>query len=282
MEPQLHFLEERQRALMRSKQSGGWSDFFAVAIACFFLIDSIIACVQSFPHWRTIPSVAHSLLGNDVGIVAVGLTMSLLAWAIIDVQGKLLNITGWEPITSLPAWYLLCSGVVVLAAVLSLLPGDFSFMGRLNLTTCLIFLLLERKKVRKKERRQAQAALATKNETKKEVADTAQPSKQCEVCKQKSLYDLCLSCENKHRGERQRVRAQILRAKRAGVSATLTLPQWLETLETFHHHCAYCSGPYQLMEHYIPITEGGGTTQENCVPGCFSCNSKKSNKHPEA
>ncbi len=65
------------------------------------------------------------------------------------------------------------------------------------------------------------------------------------------------------RVESQRFRAQTLRAE-----ATLTLVEWLETLNAFHWSCAYCqSKPFEVMSHYLPLPEGG-TTATNCVPAC--------------
>jgi 5-methylcytosine-specific restriction endonuclease McrA len=29
------------------------------------------------------------------------------------------------------------------------------------------------------------------------------------------------------------------------------------------------------VEHFIPISHGGGTTADNCVPACSACNFKK-------
>lgn len=107
----------------------------------------------------------------------------------------------------------------------------------------------------------------------------------CSVCKKASQYTVCMECEREHQREIQRVRSQNWRAKKAGEPATLTIAQWLQILENFHQRCAYCqTGPYELMEHYIPIGQGkkdGGTTAKNCVPSCFKCNAGKSNKHPE-
>ncbi|SRR6266487_881955 len=127
--------------------------------------------------------------------------------------------------------------------------------------------------------------------TRKELEKTQQkaatmppeePAKpRCTICKEESQYEVCLSCEKKFQGERHRVRAQILRAKQANVPATLTLAEWLDQLQTFHNRCAYCHKPFQLIEHYIPLSQGGGTTKENCIPACFKCNAKKSGKHPE-
>lgn len=107
----------------------------------------------------------------------------------------------------------------------------------------------------------------------------------CSICQRDSLYSVCLECEREHQHEIQRVRSQNWRAKKASEPATLTIDQWLRTLEAFNYKCAYCqTGPYQCMEHYIPIGQGkkdGGTTAKNCVPACHKCNTEKSNKHPE-
>lgn len=103
----------------------------------------------------------------------------------------------------------------------------------------------------------------------------------CSVCQEKSISDPCPSCKALHRREHLRVQAQNLRARQMGAPATLTLAEWLETLKSFGYKCAYCqTKPFQVMEHYRPLPHGG-TTAGNCVPGCYSCNSKKSNKLPE-
>jgi 5-methylcytosine-specific restriction endonuclease McrA len=68
--------------------------------------------------------------------------------------------------------------------------------------------------------------------------------------------------------------------------ASLNLIEWIATLTYFRWQCAYCGGPYHLIEHYIPIVHGGeptwsgGTTWSNCVPACRSCNGKKGTQHP--
>jgi hypothetical protein len=60
---------------------------------------------------------------------------------------------------------------------------------------------------------------------------------------------------------------------------TLTTKQWQFTLKHFNFRCAYCSGPYQVLEHVVPVELGGGTTYTNCVPACNSCNTCKD--HPK-
>ena len=71
------------------------------------------------------------------------------------------------------------------------------------------------------------------------------------------------------------------RALLAGGKATLTIGQWINTLEYYNWLCAYCSGPYEELEHRIPIDRGGGTTAKNCVPSCQSCNRRKGALHPD-
>jgi hypothetical protein len=73
------------------------------------------------------------------------------------------------------------------------------------------------------------------------------------------------------------------RAKSLYLPATLTLQQWQRTLNDFNHKCAYCqTNEYQVLEHYIPLNFGGGTTADNCVPACKNCNGTKSDQHPSA
>ena len=71
--------------------------------------------------------------------------------------------------------------------------------------------------------------------------------------------------------ELDRVESQCFRAHTLHAEATLTLVEWLETLNYFHWCCAYCqSRPLQIMSHYIGLPEGG-TTVENCLPACYHC-----------
>jgi 5-methylcytosine-specific restriction endonuclease McrA len=78
------------------------------------------------------------------------------------------------------------------------------------------------------------------------------------------------------------VRHNLHRAKRVGLPSKLTAQQWLAIINDFSWKCAYCQlRPYSLLEHYIPINLGGGTTPDNVLPSCRSCNSIKSSYHPE-
>lgn len=71
------------------------------------------------------------------------------------------------------------------------------------------------------------------------------------------------------------------RAIKLGLPATLTIRQWAKTVWHFNKQCAYCQGKHEVLEHYIPLELGGGTTIDNCVPACKRCNLKKNRTHPD-
>ncbi len=105
-------------------------------------------------------------------------------------------------------------------------------------------------------------------------------TRQCEICC-KDMYvnnpnAKHVICEVCRRGnihfERKRLYFQLARARKAGNPATLTLDQWLQTIKDFDMKCAYCGGSYDVLEHFIPMSRGGGTTVDNCLPACNSCN----------
>ncbi len=78
------------------------------------------------------------------------------------------------------------------------------------------------------------------------------------------------------------VSSHLTRAKKAGTPATLTLKEWVATVKYFDNKCAYCrTRPTEVLEHFLPIILGGGTTANNCIPACESCNSKKGSSHPD-
>ncbi len=109
----------------------------------------------------------------------------------------------------------------------------------------------------------------------------------------KGFPDLvCAECLATLKAERKReivethehriLQQQLKRAMENGRAATLILPEWLQTLDDCNWRCAYCgTGPYEVMEHLIPLTKGGGTTVDNCVPACRPCNSRKRDHHPD-
>lgn len=66
------------------------------------------------------------------------------------------------------------------------------------------------------------------------------------------------------------------RARVAAALATLTAEQWTAILELYGNACVYCGRPGKMtMDHVVPVSRGGGTTADNVVPACQSCNSSK-------
>lgn len=81
--------------------------------------------------------------------------------------------------------------------------------------------------------------------------------------------------------ERRIVREQKSRAARIGQSASLTFEEWIETLLYFNGRCAFFADhPYEVLEHFIPVNCGGGTTVFNCIPACQACNAVKADRLP--
>ena len=88
---------------------------------------------------------------------------------------------------------------------------------------------------------------------------------------------LCPACCSPDRQrELARVRNHLARARVQGLAADLTLADWLATLDHFGRSCAYCRvRPFTDLDHFIPLSAGGGTTAANCVPACARCNNLK-------
>lgn len=74
------------------------------------------------------------------------------------------------------------------------------------------------------------------------------------------------------------LKGALARAKRMGLPATLTDEEWAQTIEHFEDRCAYCQGPWSVIEHATPMPLGGGTTRDNCLPSCAPCNGQKAGK----
>ena len=79
---------------------------------------------------------------------------------------------------------------------------------------------------------------------------------------------------------RKQVKKALSRVHSSLLPATLSLEQWIVTVDHFAGRCAYCRRRrFEMLEHVVSVAIGGGTTAGNCLPACFSCNAKKSNKH---
>ena len=94
--------------------------------------------------------------------------------------------------------------------------------------------------------------------------------------------DICDACQQAHITEIRSLNTHRYRARKAGLSDSLKLIEWLATLDHFNRMCAYCQiNPYEVMDHFVPIYLGGGTVASNCIPCCEACNRKKKYTHPD-
>lgn len=88
--------------------------------------------------------------------------------------------------------------------------------------------------------------------------------------------------------EKSRVEIQRYHARKNSQPDTLTSSEWGFALEFFGNCCAYCGSQRGFWnpitaDHFIPISshQGMGTTKENILPSCRSCNSSKGNRDAE-
>lgn len=96
-----------------------------------------------------------------------------------------------------------------------------------------------------------------------------------EILAQKKVYNL------NHIQERN-VIATRRRARKKNLPATLTREEWEAIQLAYTHRCAYCGQRNKALtqDHVIPLSKGGGTTAQNIVPACLTCNLKKGPRLP--
>lgn len=76
--------------------------------------------------------------------------------------------------------------------------------------------------------------------------------------------------------EEKRVKRHVDRARAKGREATLTIEQWLATLQHHEWSCIYCNhAGAEVLDHIVPVVMDGGTTAVNCVPCCKACHHKR-------
>jgi 5-methylcytosine-specific restriction endonuclease McrA len=57
----------------------------------------------------------------------------------------------------------------------------------------------------------------------------------------------------------------------------LLLSEWAETLRHYNWRCAFCKGPFESLDHFIPVSRGGASWVGNVVPSCLRCQTAKGN-----
>jgi len=96
-----------------------------------------------------------------------------------------------------------------------------------------------------------------------------------------------LSADRKEWGRQNREKvnanASKRRARKRVLPATLTGDEVQEIIS--YGHCFYCNKRFEprelVLDHFVPVTKGGGTTRANMVAACQECNNKKYSKMPE-
>lgn len=79
--------------------------------------------------------------------------------------------------------------------------------------------------------------------------------------------------ENKEKGN---VLTQKRNARKLLLPSTFTAEQWEETKIYFNQKCCYCGRELPLqMEHFIPVSKGGGYVKSNIICSCGRCNQSK-------
>lgn len=104
-----------------------------------------------------------------------------------------------------------------------------------------------------------------------------------------STGKLCPACWQQKRAsepdglhDAAQVRLALQRARKKRLPATLTTAEWKAIRRWYKGLCAYCMQRTGVaLDHFIPLECGGGTTSDNCVPACMTCNSIKGPLHPD-
>lgn len=96
-------------------------------------------------------------------------------------------------------------------------------------------------------------------------------------------YDgMCCHCQSLYKSTGDNLATHRSRAKKLGLPCCLRLAEWIVNRKHFNDLCAYCQqSPYEVLDHFIPITLGGGTVANNVVPACNACNGRKLCTHPD-
>ena len=81
---------------------------------------------------------------------------------------------------------------------------------------------------------------------------------------------------------RVRLYGQERRAREKGASGTTTPAQLEARIAFYGDRCWVCHGPFEAVDHVIPLARGGSNWPANLRPICRSCNSSKCAKHPKA
>jgi hypothetical protein len=67
--------------------------------------------------------------------------------------------------------------------------------------------------------------------------------------------------------------------KRGATIQNFTHEQLMQRMSIFGFKCSYCNGPFEHLDHVIPLSKGGKHCLSNLRPSCQFCNCSKHNKN---
>lgn len=83
-----------------------------------------------------------------------------------------------------------------------------------------------------------------------------------------------------HPDEMRVVRSRRRARKHAGTTTRIKRKDLHAHLDRLGRQCVYCHGPYQELDHLVPLARGGPHSIDNLVPSCRSCNRRKQRRLP--
>ena len=87
----------------------------------------------------------------------------------------------------------------------------------------------------------------------------------------------------KNYNEQNKLKYSLYANKRRALKVKATLHEFskkelIDRMSVFEFKCAYCNGPFEHIDHVIPLTKGGPHCPSNLRPACRKCNCSKNNK----
>lgn len=95
---------------------------------------------------------------------------------------------------------------------------------------------------------------------------------QCKICTVSGHFSLI--CNKCYKKQQKKVTEQNKRSVKTG---TLTIEDWLISLEKHNFCCAACKSKcsYFTLDHIIPMSKGGSNNKDNIQPLCKECHEFK-------
>lgn len=81
------------------------------------------------------------------------------------------------------------------------------------------------------------------------------------------------------RANKDKTRAAKLKRRQAIGEDQIASSELEMHLNSIGRKCVYCYGPYEHLDHVIPLSKGGRHLLKNLLPSCERCNESKQDKH---